>query len=144
MDPEITPYLRFLDPEIFSTISTIYGSRNCSISAVSGSRNCTISKISGSRYFLVHFYNFWIQKLQYICCFCIQKLHHFCNLWIIIVKLFHSPVNWKLSFKDKNSCCSATYFLNYLTHGRGWGGGNLPHLKSNFSMAFDNSFFKVV
>ena len=81
LDPEIAPFLQFLDPEIILSIFTISGSRNCSISAISGSRNCTISTISGSRIFFVHFYNFWIQKLQYFCSFWIQKLHHFYNFW---------------------------------------------------------------
>ena len=73
LDPEITQFLRFLDPEFFLSIFTISGSRNCSISAVFGSRNRTIFKNSGSRNVLVHIHNFWIQKLQYFCCFWIIK-----------------------------------------------------------------------
>ena len=58
LDPETAVFLRFLDPE-------------------------TIYTISGFRNFLVHIYDFWIQKLKYICSFWIQKLHHYCNFWII-------------------------------------------------------------
>ena len=36
-----------------------------SFSTISVSRNHTISTFSESRIFFVHFYNFWIQKLQY-------------------------------------------------------------------------------
>ena len=67
--------------KLFLSISIISGSRNCSILAISGSRNCTISTISRSRLFFVHFYNFWIQKLQYFGSFWVQKLHHFYNFW---------------------------------------------------------------
>ena len=50
LDPEISPFLQFLD----------------------------------SRNILVHFQDYWIQKLQYFYIFWVQKLHHFHEFLIVI------------------------------------------------------------
>ena len=47
LDPEVTPFLCFLDLEICWYIFLICGPRDCSISAVSLSRNSTIFETSG-------------------------------------------------------------------------------------------------